>query len=167
MPFCPCSDAGSKTVATTRSIAPAFCARSSSNARHTAAGCATTHGPGCSSGGKLARARAPPRASAPWLRVHPPAHRKDRRWRCRRRAHVSSSGGCIPASEAKKVKSTLLELFGAHALNEGDLVPIASSWPSDSSSSSRRISTAGKLRSFSISATSLPFSVPAPTMAAR
>src|SRR5208282_5082560 len=40
-------------------------------------------------------------------------------------------------------------------------------WPIDSSSSSRRTSTAGKLRSLSISVTSLPLSEPAPTIAAR
>jgi hypothetical protein len=49
-PFWPFSEAGSNTVATMRSILPAFSLRKASNARTVAAGCATTTGPGCNSG---------------------------------------------------------------------------------------------------------------------
>ena len=51
MPFWPCSDAGSNTVATKRCTMPAVELRKANKARTVAAGCAVTTGPGCSSGG--------------------------------------------------------------------------------------------------------------------
>src|ERR1035438_5664352 len=71
------------------------------------------------------------------------------------------------SSPAKKVKSTFSRCSGRTLWMKVGSSPTASSWPSDSSSSSRRMSVAGKLRSLRTSFNSRPFRVPAPTIATR
>src|SRR6516162_6961914 len=71
------------------------------------------------------------------------------------------------SSEAKKVKSTFLSCSGVTGCTMATSSWTRSSCPSDSSSSSNRISTAGKLRSSRTSFSSFPFSVAAPTIATR
>jgi hypothetical protein len=73
----------------------------------------------------------------------------------------------LALSAAKNVKSTLSNCSALTLWMKLISSPMASSWPSDSSSSSSRTSTAGKFRSLSISATSFPLSEAAPTMAIR
>ena len=70
-------------------------------------------------------------------------------------------------SDAKKAKSTRSNCSERMLWIKFISSPTASSRPSDSSSSSRRTSTAGKFRSRRISATSFPRSEAAPTMATR
>ena len=167
MPFWPCSEAGSNTVATARFTCPAFCTRNKSRASTTAAGCATTAGPGCNSGikacpscrsihgeriaasGSSSRAEERSTMALPALRAVFQFLRVD-------------SG-----SEAKKVKSIFWNCSVRTFWMNVTSPATASSFPSDSSSSNNLTSIDGKLRSLSTSATSLPLSVPAPTMARR
>src|ERR1035441_3461938 len=167
MPRCPCSEAGWKIVATARRTAPAFLARNRRSASVTATGCAVTHGPGCSSGaGTCPRSRSTHRDRT----LAPYSFSKDAE---RSMMALPASRASfqflrvLSSSEAKKVKSTFSNCSARTRWIKLISSPMASSWPMDSSSSSRRISAAGKLRSFSISATSFPLSEAAPTTAAR
>ena len=66
------------------------------------------------------------------------------------------------SSAAKKVKSMFSRCSGSTLWMKVGSSPTASSWPSDSSSSSRRTSWVGKLRSVRTSFSSRPFRVAAP-----
>ena len=122
MPRWPCSEAGSKIVATTRRIAPAFSARNSSSARITATGCAVTHGPGCKSGGSDLSALAldPQRAHAGSGFVFQRAGEID--------DGAAGIAGALPVLAralfigGEESEIHMLELLGAHALDEADLV---------------------------------------------
>ena len=167
MPRCPCSDAGSRTVVTTRRIAPAFAARKSKSANVTATGCAVTHGPGCNSGGAIC----PRSRSTHRERTLAPASFSNAAERSMMALPASRASfqqrRVLSGSEAKKVKSTCSNCSARILWIKLISSPIASSWPRDSSSSSSRTSTAGKFRSFNISAISFPLSEAAPTIAAR
>ena len=130
-------------------ILATFCRRATaSRASTVAAGCATTTGPGCNSGATgwpVCRSIQGERTEAPGFFLKREGQVDD--GVCRGRARSSSCCFVERGSEAKEAKSTLLELIGADTLDKVDFIPYRFKFPRDSSSSSRRISTAGKLRS--------------------
>ena len=130
------------------SILAAFWPRSASIASTIAAGCATTTGPGCNSGATGCPSLAvPPTASAPTRPAHPPARTKDRRSYCPTSRAIFQLLAVDRGSEAKNAKSTFSNCSERTLWIKLISSPTASSWPSDSSSSSRRTSIAGKFRS--------------------
>ena len=166
MPFCPCSEAGSKTVGDNARLCRPFARAKPAKRELTAAGCATTQGPGCNSRRAFARvALDPGRADGGVGLIFERVGKiDDGASRIARGLPILAGRGRVRSEEREiQMVELLVRTLWMNVISS----PMVSSWPRASSSSSNFTSTAGKLRSLRTSATSFPFSEAAPTMATR